>query len=101
MTLMPEKSRYNLNHLDISCPINVIFAKLMTRTLQFCKDFNGLKGSRMILIDFFTVREVEVYSNAFLRDNRTRTIAAVGTHAHGVFGTDDEFYDDVQPTRFR
>lgn len=73
----------------------------MTRCLQFIKDFNGIIGSRMIMQDFFSIREIEVYRNNFLRDNRTRTIAAVGTHGFGVFGTEDEIYDDAIPTKIR
>lgn len=84
-----------------SCPINVVFAKLMTRSLQFVKEYNGLRGSRLILVDFFTPREVEVYRNGFLRDNRTRTIAAVGYSGHGVYGIGDEIYDGLNASRFR
>ena len=73
----------------------------MTRSLQFIKEYNGLRGSRMILVDFYTPREVEVYRNAFLRDNRTRTIAAVGHGGQGVYGIGDEIYDGLQPSRFR
>ena len=73
----------------------------MTRTLQFIKDFNGILGSRMTMMDFYNQKEIDVYKNAFLRDNRTRTIAAVGYHGCGVFGIQDEIYDDAMPTRFR
>ena len=73
----------------------------MTRTLQFIKEFNGVLGCRLIMMDFFSVREIEVYKNAFLRDNRTRTIAAVGNFGSGVFGITDEIYDDTVPHRFR
>ena len=55
----------------------------------------------MMLVDFFTPKEIEVFANRFLRDNRTRTIAAVGEHGLGVFGTGDEIYDNATPTRFR
>ena len=86
---------------DTSCPINLIFAKFMARSLQFIKEFNGTKHSRMKLIDLFTIKEIEVFTNLFLRDNRTRTIAAVGTRGDGVFGTEDELYHNAIPTSFR
>ena len=73
----------------------------MTRCIQFIKDFNGIVGSRMIMMDFFSQKEIEVYKNAFLRDNRTRTIAAVGYFGSGVFGVEDEIYDGASPKKFR
>ena len=73
----------------------------MTRTLQFVKEFNGTLGSKLIMMDFFSTREIDVYKNVFLRDNRTRTIAAVGYFGNGVFGTEDEIYDNATPHRFR
>ena len=90
----------NCNY-DIGCPINIIFAKFMTRSLQFIKEFNGLKHSRMMMIDLFTSKEIEVFTNSFLRDNRTRTIAAVGSRGHGVLGIEDELYHDASPISFR
>ena len=73
----------------------------MTRSLQFIKEFNGLKHSRMMMIDLFTSKEIEVFTNSFLRDNRTRTIAAVGSRGHGVLGIEDELYHDASPISFR
>ena len=73
----------------------------MTRSIQFVKDFNGRKHSRMMLLDMFTSKEIEVFTSSFLRDNRTRTIAAVGNHGMGVMGINDELYHDATPTRFR
>lgn len=86
---------------DTSCPINIIFARFMARSLQFIKEFNGIKHSRMKLIDLFTPKEVEVFTNSFLRDNQTRTIAAVGTRGDGVFGIEDELYHNATSTSFR
>ena len=73
----------------------------MLRVIQFVKDFNGIKGSRLRLADFFTIQEVEVFVEKFTTDNRTRPIATVGYRGEGVFGTQDEIYDNVRPTGFR
>ena len=73
----------------------------MTRSLQFVKDFNGVKGSRLTMMDLFTQTEIEVFKEKFLRNGNTDTIAAVGTRGEGVFGTTDEIYDDANPTSFR
>lgn len=61
----------------------------MIRTACFVKQFNGYKGTRMTLADFFTVDEILKFKQNYLEANG-RPIGAVGTNADGSFGDDDE-----------
>ena len=73
----------------------------MLRSIQFVKDFNGVKGSRMRLSDLFTLQEIDVFADKFLTDNKTRPITTVGYRGEGVFGIQDQVYDNIRPTSFR
>ena len=37
-------------------------AQVMTRAVMFLRDFNGVKGSKMVLKDLFSVEEVNTYT---------------------------------------
>ena len=61
----------------------------MVRTARFVKQFNGYKGTRLTLADFFTVDEILKFKQNYLEMNG-RPIRAVGANAEGSFGDDDE-----------
>ena len=85
--------------LDTACPINVKFAQFMARSCKFIKDYNGAKGSRLVLTDFFAVSEVNTFRRYFL--NQGRPIASVGQTARGCIGILDEINDDPFVNTFR
>ena len=59
------KPNISLNlFLDPECKINIAMAQVMTRAVMFLRDFNGVKGSRMVLKDLFSVQEVNTYTRS-------------------------------------
>ena len=52
---------------QVDCPVNLLFSRFLVRTCKFCRDFNGIKGTRLALIDFATTKEVSIYNR--VRDN--------------------------------
>ena len=91
--------RYCTNCKEVSCPINVIMAKYMTRTARFLANYNGLRGSRLILRDFFLREEIDVFTRHFLDGNKP--IASVGDYGDGVIGVGDIITEHVPVHRFR
>ena len=61
----------------------------MLRAAVFCKEFNGHKGTRFVLADFFTNDEVRRFKQQFLEPNG-RPIRSVGDTAYGSYGDEDE-----------
>ena len=92
--------RFCLECKDVSCPVNALMAKFMTRTAKFAVDYNGTKGTRLILKDFFDGDEISFYTKKFL-DDENRPIATVGEFGEGVIGPNDEVTTNAEPTRFR
>ena len=92
--------RYCRECKDVSCPINLIMARFMTRTAKFVADYNGTKGTRLILKDFFDSEEINFYTKKFV-DSERKPIAAIGEFGEGIIGPEDEVTDDIVPTRFR
>ena len=72
----------------------------MTRTAKFAVDYNGTKGTRLILKDFFDSEEISFYTKKFL-DGENKPIGAVGEFGEGVIGPYDEVTTNAEPTRFR
>ena len=61
----------------------------MIRTASFIKEYNGSKGTRLNLADFFTVDEILNFKHNYLEANG-RPIRAIGAHAEGAYGEADE-----------
>ena len=67
-------------------------ARVMTRMAKFLKDYNGAKGTRLVMMDFFTTTEMTTFTTKFLNNSR-RPINSVGDNLRVVFGINDEVYD--------
>ena len=91
--------RFCTNCKEVSCPINLLMARYMARTTRFISDYNGVRGSRMILKDFFRRDEIDIFTRHFLEDNRP--IGLVGEYGEGVAGIADEVTERTTPHRFR
>ena len=78
-------------NLEVRCPINQMMARWMARTAKFVVDFNGVKGSKMTMINFATSQEVDVFRKQYLGSDNW-PISAVGIYARGSYGTEDEVY---------
>ena len=74
----------------------------MIRTAWFVKEFNGYKGTRMTLADFFTSSEILNLKQNYL-DANGRPINSVGSHASGSYGDVDEVEEnaDIVHLRYR
>ena len=74
----------------------------MIRTAWFVKEFNGYKGTRMTLADFFTSSEILNLKQNYL-DANGRPINSVGSHASGSYGDVDEIEEnaDIVHLRYR
>ena len=71
----------------------------MARSCKFLKDYNGAKGSRLVLTDLFAVSEVNTFRRHFLDNGRP--IATVGLTTRGNIGILDEINDDPIMTTYR
>ena len=72
----------------------------MVRVAKFLVEYNGAKGSRLIMLDFFTHSELTTFTRNFLGPHR-RPINAVGMSARVVFGIDDEIIHNPVRTGIR
>ena len=64
----------------------------MLRTCRFIKEYNNVKGSRLILMDFFSADEVTFFQRNYLTSsNRANDI--IGSLAYGQIGILDEIND--------
>ena len=70
-----------------------MMARWMARTAKFVVDFNGVKGSKMTMINFATSQEVDVFKKQYLGPDNW-PISAVGNYARGSYGIDDEVFDN-------
>lgn len=85
---------------DTNCPINVLFAQFMMRTAGFIKEYNGYKGSRLVMADFFTTDEIIRFRQSYLQENG-RPIRSVGQYAVGSYGDEDEVEGNAHAVHFR
>ena len=96
----PYKTSSNICNIDLKCPINLKFAQFMLRTCRFIKDYNSVKGSRLIMADFFNIEEINLFTKHYLTSsNRPNTY--IGNFARGSFGLLDEISDDPQMESIR
>ena len=68
-----------------------MMARWLARTSKFIVDFNGVKGSKMTLVNFATTQEVDVFRRQYLGSDHW-PINLVGNYAEGSFGAIDEVY---------
>ena len=91
----PYKTSSNTFNIDVKCPINLKFAQFMLRTCRFVKEYNSVKGSRLIMADFFNTEEINLFTKHYLTSaNRPNT--NIGTFARGYIGILDEVFDNPQ-----
>ena len=91
----PYKTSSNPYIIDVKCPINLKFARFMLRTCRFIKDYNSVKGSRLIMTDFFNTEEVNLFTKHYLTSlNRPNTY--IGGFERASFGLLDEVLDNPQ-----
>ena len=74
--------------------------KFMIRTAWFVKEFNGYKGTRMTLADFFTSSEILNLKQNYL-DANGRPTSSVGSHASGSYGDVDEIEENADIVHLR
>ena len=72
----------------------------MIRTAWFAKEFNGYKGTRLTLADFFTSSEILNFKHNYL-DANGRPINSVGSHASGSYGDVDEVEENADIVHLR
>ena len=93
--------RYCTECRDVDCPINRTMARFMARTAKFVTDYNAIRGSRLVLRDFFLKDEIELFTRKFLENNKP--ITALGDHGEGVIGIQDQItcpYANVHRFRY-
>ena len=77
-----------------------MFARFLVRMATFVKEFNGIKGSRLVLTDFATEKEVCILKRDYLNTaNRPNNLLT--NFAMGSYGPGDEVYDDVTILQIR
>ena len=78
----------------------MLFCQFMIRTANFVKSFNGYKGSRLVLADFFTVDEILNFKHNYLQENG-HPIRSIGTYAEGSYGDGDVVEGNAYPRQIR